>query len=137
MSPLQETTSSLLQDLIATWPKLARFFVALFMIFPFLIASWDKGVQVGWIPDARQSLLTEIIIQHQQQIITQAHQTEILRANQGLISANQDGIKNNQVLTLRSGEKNFQALVANCFVGSKNKDDLTRCETLSRTGKGD
>ena len=136
MSPLAETTS-LIQGLINSWPKLSRFFVATFLAFPFVVAGWDKGVQIGWIPDQRQELLAEIIMQHQTQILSQASQTRILEYNQGMINTNQRSIESNQRVIVNTGEKTFQALVANCFVGARNREDQQRCATLNRTGKGD
>ena len=129
MSPLAETTS-LIQGLINSWPKLSRFFVAIFLAFPFAIAGWDKGVQIGWIPDQRERLMSELIMQHQTQILSQDEQTHIMAENYKVMF-------DNQVLIKLAGEKNFQALVANCFVGSRNREDQQRCETLNRTGRGD
>ena len=129
MSPLAETTS-LIQGLIDSWPRLARFFVATFLAFPFIIAGWDKGVQVGWIPDERERMMSELIMQHQTQILSQAEQTHILAENYKVMFDNQVTIKS-------AGDRTFQALLANCFIGAKNREDHQRCETLNRTGKGD
>ena len=129
MSPLAETTS-LIQGLIDSWPRLARFFVATFLAFPFIIAGWDKGVQVGWIPDERERMMSELIMQHQTQILSQAEQTHILAENYKVMFDNQVTIKS-------AGDRTFQALLANCFIGAKNREDHQRCETLNRTGRGD
>jgi hypothetical protein len=136
MSPLAETTS-LIQGLIDSWPRLARFFVATFLAFPFIIAGWDKGVQIGWIPDERERLMSEIVMQHQTQIQAQASQTRILESSQRMLSTNQRGIEANQKVIIDTGERTFQAMVANCFIGAKDREDHQRCETLNRTGKGD
>lgn len=129
MVPIKQTTD-LIQDMIATWPKLARTVVALFLFFPMGLWTLDKAEEYGLIANKHQLLLESIVSQHQQQINADHIRTRAIERSLQGIDRNRDDI-------LRTGEKNFQAGVANCFVNARSREDRDRCERLVRTGKGE